>query len=364
MRYLFGLEATLDVGEATSTPVAPVYTPPFKFKGTIKSVRFDLAEPGKPIPEVGARPRLAPPGMVWIPAGEFSMGSDSPRSRLDERPAHRVRVDGFWMDETPVTNAQFRAFVGATGHVTTAEKPPELALIMKQLPPGAPPPPPESLVPGSLVFTPPPGPVPLDDATRWWSWVPGASWRHPEGPGSSLEGRDDHPVVQVSWFDAAAYALWAGKRLPTEAEWERAARGGLDGKTYAWGDEPPDAARCNIWQGHFPDRSTRSHPGTSPVRALAPNGYGLHDMAGNVWQWCADRYRADAYRDLATRSPVANPTGPAESLDPDEPGVEKRVQRGGSFLCDESYCCGYRVSARMKTTPDTSLAHSGFRCCR
>jgi formylglycine-generating enzyme required for sulfatase activity len=305
--------------------------------------------------------------MVFIPAGEFTMGSDSDEARPDERPAHRVRLDGFWMDETPVTNAQFRAFVAATGYVTTAERVPDLSQILEQLPPGTPPPAAESLVPGSLVFTPPRVPVPLDDARRWWSWVPGASWRHPEGPGSSLDGRDDHPVVQVSWYDASAFATWAGKRLPTEAEWERAARGGLEGRRYPWGDEDPRGAvgRCNIWRGTFPVREmSAGREGTSPVRAFPPNGYGLHDMAGNVWQWCSDNYRADTYALRAGLSPVVNPSGPDESIDPDEPNVPKRVQRGGSFLCSACYCTGYRVSARNKTTPDTSLVHAGFRCCR
>jgi formylglycine-generating enzyme required for sulfatase activity len=289
--------------------------------------------------------------MVFVPAGEFTMGNDSEDGRPDERPAHRVRVSGFWLDETPVTNAQFRAFVEATGYVTTAEKPPVLD---------------GSIAPGSLVFAPPAEPVPLNDVRRWWSWVPGAHWRHPEGPGSDIAGRDDHPVVQVSWDDARAFAEWAGKRLPTEAEWERAARGGLEGKRYAWGDEDPslDLPRCNIWQGRFPDVSTkrRGRERTSPVRTFPPNGFGLHDMAGNVWQWCADYYRPDTYRRRAGSAPVVDPAGPVDSFDPEEPGAVKRVQRGGSFLCSACYCTGYRVSARMKTTPDTSLEHSGFRC--
>jgi formylglycine-generating enzyme required for sulfatase activity len=180
-----------------------------------------------------------PPGMVWIPGGEFTMGTDSDVGWADEKPAHRVRVHGFWMDETDVTNAQFRTFVEATGYVTTAEKPVDAEEILKQSPPGTPPPPPEKLVPGSLVFTPPSGPVSLKDFSQWWKWTPGANWQHPEGPGSSIDGKDDHPVVHVSWFDAMAYAKWAGKRLPTEAEWEFAARGGLENKPYVWGDDKP-----------------------------------------------------------------------------------------------------------------------------
>jgi len=297
-----------------------------------------------------ARDRVSPSRggrMVFVPGGEFTMGSDD--GRADERPAHRVRVSDFWIDETPVTNAEFRAFVEATGFTTTAER------LSR-----------DSVAPGSLVFTPPAGPVPLDDPRRWWSFVPGASWRHPEGPGSDLDGRDDHPVVHVSWFDARAYAAWAGKRLPTEAEWERAARGGLEGRRYAWGDDEPspEHPRCNMWQGRFPDRPLNHHQGTTPVRAFPPNGYGLYDMAGNVWEWCGDLYRPDTYARRAGAGPILDPTGPGDSLDPDDPGAVKRVQRGGSFLCSACYCAGYRVSARMRTTPETSLAHSGFRCCR
>ena len=304
----------------------------------------------------------APAGMVWIPPGTFAMGSDAPDARPDERPVHPVRLDGYWIDATPVTNAQFRAFVDATHYVTTAEKPPRLEDLMKQLPPGSPPPPAESLVAASMVFHPPAGPVPLGNPLQWWAWVPGADWRHPAGPASTLAGLDDHPVVQVSWDDAAAYAEWAGKRLPTEAEFERAARGGLDAKPYAWGDAPPTAAdpHCNTWQGHFPDQNIAAdgYPGTSPVRAFPPNGLGLYDAAGNVWEWTADRYAPDAYARESAAGVAVNPIGPA---DPDLPD---RVIRGGSFLCNASYCAGFRVSARMSTTPDTAADHTGFRCAK
>jgi formylglycine-generating enzyme required for sulfatase activity len=308
----------------------------------------------------------APPGMVWIPGGEFTMGTDSDLGWPDEKPAHRVRVDGFWMDQTEVTNAQFLAFVEATRYVTTAEKAPDLAEIMKQVAPGTPPPSQEQLVPGSLVFTPPLGPVSLKDFSQWWKWTPGANWRHPEGPGSNIDGKDDHPVVQVSWDDAMAYAKWAGKRLPTEAEWEFAARGGLEGKKYVWGDEPfsNDKPQCNIWQGEFPHTNTAlaGHERTAPVGSYPPNGYGLSDMAGNVWEWCSDWYQRDLYRQRAGKGMIVNPTGPPESHDAARPFTPQRVQKGGSFLCNDSYCSRYRPSARHGCSPDTGMSHVGFRC--
>jgi len=312
-------------------------------------------------------PAPAPPGMAWVPGGEFLMGSDSAPAWPDESPAHRVAVRGFWMDRTEVTNSRFRAFVRATGYRTTAETPPDLGEILKQLPPGSPPPPKESLVAGSLVFTPPPGRVPLDDFSRWWTWTPGADWKHPEGPGSNLDGRDDHPVVQVSWDDASAFARWAGKRLPTEAEWEFAARGGLVAKPYVWGDAEPGAGgiwRANTWQGEFPHENTArdGYRRTAPVGSFPPNGYGLHDMAGNVWEWCADWYRADLYRSRAGGGVVADPAGPDSGYEPGRPFGAMRAQRGGSFLCNDAYCSRYRPSARHGATPDSGMSHAGFRC--
>jgi formylglycine-generating enzyme len=281
-------------------------------------------------------PAGAPPSMVWIPGGEFTMGTDSDLGWPDEKPAHRVRVDSFWMDETEVTNAQFRAFVAATGYVTTAEKPPDAEEILRQMPPGTPRPPRENLVPGSLVFQPTRGPVDLRDYSQWWKWTPGADWRHPEGPGSGIEGKDDHPVVHVSWDDAVAYAKWAGKRLPTEAEWEFAARGGLDGKPYAWGDEPfsEEKPQGNIWQGDFPYRNTArdGYERTAPAKSYAPNGYGLYDMAGNVWEWCGDWYDRELYRRRAGKGVTLNPKGPDQTHDPNRPFQPQRVQKGGSFL--------------------------------
>jgi formylglycine-generating enzyme required for sulfatase activity len=308
----------------------------------------------------------APPGMLWIPGGEFTMGTDSELGWADEKPPHRVRVDGFWIDTTEVTNAQFRGFVEATGYVTTAEKAPVLEEIMKQLPPGTKPPAKESLVPGSMVFTPPKGAVNLKDFSQWWAWTPGADWRHPEGPSSNIGGRENHPVVHVSWDDATAYAKWAGKRLPTEAEWEFAARGGLDRKVYTWGDEAPSERRhlANIWQGEFPHHNTAAdgYPRTAPVGSFSPNGYGLFDMAGNVWEWCSDWYDREAYSHRIARPVTVNPTGPLQTRDPQHPYEPRRVQRGGSFLCHASYCLRYRPSARHGTSPDSGMSHAGFRC--
>jgi formylglycine-generating enzyme required for sulfatase activity len=307
--------------------------------------------------------------MVWVPGGEFTMGTDSDLGWPDEKPAHRVKVGGLWMDETDVTNAQFAAFVDATGYVTTAERPVDADEILRQSPPGTAPPAKDSLVPGSLVFVPTAGPVPLvgrDAHRQWWKWTPGACWKHPEGPGSSIADRMDHPVVHVSWHDATTYAKWAGKRLPTEAEWEFAARGGLQGKTYVWGDDPfnDERPQCNCWQGEFPWKNTArdGYERTSPVKAFAPNGYGLYDMSGNVWQWCADWYDRGLYARRAASGPVVNPTGPDESSDPQHPFAQLRCQKGGSFLCHPSYCWRYRPGARHGCSPDTGMSHVGFRC--
>ncbi len=305
-------------------------------------------------------------GMVLIPAGTFAMGANNEQGRPDEYPRHTVYVDSFRMDATEVTNAQFARFVKATGYVTTAERKPDWEQIRKQLPPGTPRPDDKLLVASSLVFTIPRQEVSLDDYTQWWNWVAGADWRHPQGPGSSIKGKENHPVVQVSWDDAMAYATWAGKRLPTEAEWEWAARGGQRDAVYPWGNEPVEAGKpkANSWQGRFPMQNTGRDGflGTAPVMSFAPNGYGLYDMAGNVWEWCADLYRSDYYQTSHQQGIVKNPTGPTQSYDPDEPTVPKRVQRGGSFLCNDAYCSSYRSAARMKSSPDTGLSHTGFRC--
>ena len=307
-----------------------------------------------------------PQGMVWIPGGEFVMGTDDPEAWADERPAHRVSVAGFFLDETEVTNAQFRQFVNATGYLTTAERKPTVEEILAQSPPGTPAPAAELLVPGSLVFQPTTAAVPLDDITQWWTWTPGANWQHPECPESDLTGRDQHPVVQVSWDDAVAYATWAGKRLPTEAEWEFAARGGLVQKKYVWGDEAPEAdqRRANLWTGTFPYHNTQSDGflRTAPVRTFLPNGFGLYDMSGNVWEWCSDWYDREAYQRRSTKDVTRNPRGPDRSFDPQRPYQPQRSQRGGSFLCHDSYCSRYRPSARHGCSPDTGMSHVGFRC--
>jgi sulfatase modifying factor 1 len=315
-------------------------------------------------------PGPAPPGMVWISGGEFSMGAQDPRDPrdlvamqaiADSQPVHRVFVDGFWMDATEVTNAQFAAFVKATGHVTLAEQTPRAEDF-----PGAPP---ENLVAGSVVFSPPGHAVPLDDHFQWWAYLKGASWRHPLGPESDLVGKDQFPVVHVAYADALAYARWAGKRLPTEAEWEFAARGGLSGQIYPWGDEFKRGAKwmTNSHQGHFPhhDSGEDRFTGAAPVAQFPPNGYGLYDVGGNVWEWVSDWYRPDYYAELAAARTVArNPRGPTSSFDPSEPGTRKRVHRGGSFLCTDEYCSRYRVGTRGKGDPDTGTNHLGFRCVK
>ncbi len=305
--------------------------------------------------------------MIYIPGGSFMMGADNQQASGDEYPKHLVKVDALWMDAAEVTNAQFRAFVKATGYITTSEQVPDWEELKKSVPPGTPKPHDSLLIAASLVFTPTNGPVNLNDYAAWWRWQKGANWQHPEGPGSNLKGKDSLPVVQVSWNDAQAYCIWAGKRLPTEAEWEWAARGGLEGKVYSWGNEHVNAGapKTNSWEGDFPYRNQQKdgYFKAAPVRSFAPNGYGLYDMAGNVWEWCSDWYDADYYKALKGEA-TSNPKGPDKSFDPDEPYTQKRSLRGGSFLCNDSYCSGYRVSRRMKSSPDTGLEHTGFRCVK
>jgi formylglycine-generating enzyme len=318
------------------------------------------SQPGQPaaartdatVPADAAPPAPAPEGMVWIPGGSFLMGADD-AEMTDAKPVHEVTVSGFWMDRTEVTNRQFAKFVAETGYVTIAERKPD--------PKDFPDAPPEKLVPGSIVFSPPAGRVSLDDPMVWWTYLPGADWRHPEGPGSTITGKDDYPAVHICWDDAVAYTKWAGKRLPTEAEWEYASRGGKALTRFFWGNEirPEGRWRANIWQGRFPDQNDLEDgfARTAPTGSFPPNGFGLVDMAGNVWEWCADWYRPEY-----DSSQVNNPRGPAASFDPDEPGVPKRVQRGGSFLCSEQYCTRYLPGARGKGAPDSAASHVGFRC--
>ncbi len=309
---------------------------------------------------------LSKSDMVFIQGGQFLMGGDSKWGRADEFPRHLVHISSFYMDEHEVTNAQFSAFITATGYVTTAERKPDWEELKKQVPPGTQRPADSVLVAASLVFSPPDHPVSFDNATIWWKWVAGADWRHPEGPKSNIKGKENHPVVQVSWEDAMAYCSWAGKRLPTEAEWEFAARGGIPSAIYPWGDQPVNqgSLKANTWQGNFPNQNIESDHfyRTAPVMTFPPNGYGLYDMAGNVWEWCSDWYRPDYYAQCAKQNLMNDPNGPENSYDPDEPYTPKRVVRGGSFLCNDQYCSGFRVSARMKTSWDTSLEHTGFRC--
>ena len=314
-------------------------------------------------------PGPRPEGMVWIPGGEFSMGAAQPHgvdgnhvgmhATDDSRPVHRVYVDGFWMDKTEVTNEQFEKFVKATGYATVAERIPRAQDFPGALT--------ENLVAGSLVFSPPNEAVSLENEFQWWSYVKGANWRHPLGPTSGLNGRERYPVVQIAYEDASAYAKWARKRLPTEAEWEFSARGGLAGNLYTWGTEFRSKGRfmANTFQGHVPNQDTGEDqfPGIAPVAQFPANGYGLYDTAGHVWEWTSDWYRPAYDAQLAAAGGVArNPQGPSTSYDPSEPTEKKRVQRGGSFLCTDQYCSRYMVGTRGKGEVSSGANHLGFRC--
>lgn len=299
-------------------------------------------------------------GMIALEAGEFAMGSDA--FYPEERPIRRVGVEAFYIDARQVTNADYARFVEATGHVSEAQRAPDPALY-----PGAPP---ENLVPGSLVFMPTDGPVDLRDSSQWWAWTPGADWRHPFGPASTLDGLDDHPVVHVAYEDVAAYADWAGTTLVTEAEWERAARGGLEGAAFTWGDEDTQdtTPRANTWQGRFPYENSEvdGWTRTAPVGSFEPNGFGLYDMAGNVWEWTDDWYSNVGLEPVAHSCCVpVNPRGGSEqgSLDPTQPftPIPRKVLKGGSHLCSPSYCLRYRPAARQAQMIDTGMSHLGFR---
>jgi formylglycine-generating enzyme len=312
---------------------------------------------GKPIPQykiLAVRNKFpaSHEQMKWIAGGNFQMGSEDFE---DSKPVHAVTVDGFWMDEHEVTNAQFEEFIKATGYITVAERP-----LDPHDYPGIPV---EKLVAGSAVFTPPAHSVSLDDPLHWWSYIAGASWKHPAGPASSIDGKENDPVIQVSYEDAEAYAKWAGKRLPTEAEWEYAARAGRKPARFYWGEElmPRGKWVANIFQGNFPDRNTveDGFNTIAPVKSFPPNPYGLYDMEGNVWEWCADLYAPDYYK---TTAAAINPQGPSISFDPDEPGAVKHVQRGGSFLCSDDYCIRYKAGSRGKGEVSSASNNLGFRC--
>ena len=307
------------------------------------------------------------PGMVWIPGGIYDMGaSDSDRMALShEKPKHTVKVDGFYMDETEVTNAQFSRFIQATNYITTAERPVDWELIKQQLPPGTPKPHDSLLLPGSLLFKKTKESVPnLYDFSQWWRWTNGANWKQPEGKGSSIDGKDNHPVVHVSYEDAMAYCHWAGRRLPTEAEWEFAARGGKRDKIYFWGDLTDKlSSYVNSWEGEFPVDNTQADgfEKSAPIKTYPPNGYGLYEISGNVWEWTSDWYSSQYYQYCKENSITNNPKGPNEAFNPNNPYIDERIIRGGSFLCNASYCASYRVSSRMATDPNTALEHLGFR---
>lgn len=308
------------------------------------------------------------PGMVWIQGGTFVMGTDEQQAYDHERPAHQVKLKGFWMDETEVTNAQYKAFVDATGYITVAERKPAWKDLQKQSPPGTPPPPDSVMVPGALVFNPPKEPVMLNDYSQWWRWLPGTDWKHPEGPDSNLEGRMQFPVIHVAYEDAKAYCNWAGKRLPTEAEWEFASRGGAEQQRYAWGNDLKHKGRfmANTFQGSFPNYNSAEDgfERLAPVKSFPANAYGLYDMIGNVWEWTSDWYDVNYFEELARSAVSVNPQGPEKPFDPNEPYAIKRVSKGGSFLCADDYCVNYRPSARQGTAFDSGMSNLGFRCVR
>ncbi|HLU90067.1 MAG TPA: formylglycine-generating enzyme family protein [Cyclobacteriaceae bacterium] len=306
-------------------------------------------------------------GMVWIEGGEFIMGTDADDVYPAEKPAVKNKVAGFWMDETEVTNQQYKEFVDATGYVTLAEKKPEWEDLKKQLPPGTPKPDDSLLQAGSLVFIPPAHPVPTHDISQWWAWVKGANWKHPEGPNSNLEGRWNHPVTHIAYEDAVAYAEWAGKRLPTEAEWEYAAKAGKYNQRYAWGDElnPNGQFMANTFQGIFPhgNEGRDGFMGTAPVKSFPANDYGLYDIIGNVWEMTDDWYDAIKFDRIAGNAPKLD-SGMNQCYNPNNPYAQERVIKGGSFLCADNYCVNYRPTARQGHAYDSGSSNVGFRCVK
>ena len=297
--------------------------------------------------------------MVWIPSGTFTMGGENGTGKPDELPKHKVTLDGFWIDETEVRNVEFEKFVKKTGYQTTAETPPNWDEIKKNLPKNTPKPHENMLVAASIVFKKPRIIKNLNDYSQWWAWKKGASWQNPTGEKYLQKIKKNYPVVQVSWYDAVAYCQWKGKKLPTEAQWEYAARGGLKRKTYPWGNTKISPQKANYWQGNFPlkNEALDGYKNTAPVKSFAPNSFGIYDMSGNVWEWCSDAYSKDYYASFKGKTAI-NPTGAPKQNN------SYRVIRGGSFLCSEVYCTGYRVSARMQTTADSSTNHIGFRCVK
>lgn len=309
-----------------------------------------------------------PDGMVWIPGGEFIQGA-VPQDKMamdHEKPAHKVKVDGFFMDVTEVTNAQFAKFVKETGYVTVAERAIDWEEMKTQVPEGTPKPHDSILQPGSLTFKKTKTSVPnLYDFSQWWNWTIGANWKQPNGPGSTIKGKDNEPVVQVAYEDALAYCEWAGRRLPTEAEWERAARGNKSESIYFWGDDDSILSQmANTWEGEFPVTNNKAdgYEQRAKVKSYPPNDFGLYDMAGNVWEWTSDWYNTNYYNELvAVNGPVVNPQGASTPYNPNMPYAKEKVMRGGSFLCNASYCASYRISSRMASSLDSSLEHLGFR---
>ena len=321
------------------------------------------------VEEMNDSPIVNPPeGMVWIPSGRFLQGavSQDNMAMKHEKPQHEVYVDGFFMDITEVTNAQFKKFVDDTGYVTIAEREINWEDMKKQLPEGTPKPHDSILQPGSLLFKKTKSSVPnLYDFSQWWRWAIGVNWKHPNGPETNLEGKEDHPVVHIAYQDALAYCKWAGRRLPTEAEWEHAARGNMNATTYFWGDDRSKLSQmANSWEGEFPVYNTLEDgfERTAPVKSYPPNSFGLYDMAGNVWEFTSDWYNVNYYQDLAkTNTLVKNPQGAEKAFNPNNPYLEEKIIKGGSFLCSDSYCASYRVSSKMGTSLDSSAEHIGFR---
>ena len=337
----------------------------FSCKEKKEELAVERAEPkvAEVIPKTSPLKR----GMVYLEGGTYTMGALKQSNTNSAKSPQLVKVKPFWMDETEVTNAAFRKFTDETGYVTIAERPVDWEELKTMLPEGTQRPADEDLQPGSLVFTPPIDAVPLDNYGRWWAWVKGASWRRPQGQNSTIAGKDDFPVVHIAYEDAEAYARWAGKRLPTEAEWEYAARGGLKKKEFAWGEEltPKGTYLANFFQGQFPHQNTADDGfvEAAPVKSYPPNGFGLYDMVGNVWELCSDFYEVGTYNPSCCEATVVeNPTGPKKTVDPSDPLAIKHVSKGGSFLCSPQYCSNYKPSGRQGSTYDSGMNHVGFRC--